>query len=155
MISPTEFIAEPDVVLLDLHASSGEDAVRLLHARLAESDGVADAPRFLADLLARMQLGPVCIADEIALPHARTEAVNRIVIAVGRAKEGIFFDTQHPHVRLAFLIGTPKDAATEYLRIVAALSRLLRNGAIRENLMTAADEAEFRMWLAGGLAVRR
>ena len=156
MSGPTEFIAEPDVVVLDLEAETGEEAVRVLHERLAAaSDAVTDVPELLAEVLRRMQVAPVCIADDVALPHARTNSVTRVVLAVGRTRQSVPFDAQHPHVRLIFLVGTPKAAVTEYLRAVAALSRLLRQPAIREGLYAATDGAEFRALLSGGVAARR
>jgi mannitol/fructose-specific phosphotransferase system IIA component (Ntr-type) len=153
---PTEFIAEPDVVMLDLRARSGDEAVRALHRRLsAGTDVVLDPPRFLAGLLDRLHLAPVCIAEDVALPHARTDAVRRFTMAVGRAaEEGIAFDAQHPRVRLIFLIGTPRAAATEYLQTAARIARLLRYGLTRAALLAARDEAEFRTALVGGLSTR-
>lgn len=156
MISPTKFIAEPDVVVLDLQARTGEEAVRALHQRLAfGSDAVVDPPRLLAGLLDRMALAPVCIASDVALPHARTDAVSRMVFAVGRSAEGIAFDAQHPGVRLVFLIGTPRNEMMGYLQAVAALSRVLRNPATRAGLFAAADAAEFRSLLSSGVASPR
>jgi mannitol/fructose-specific phosphotransferase system IIA component (Ntr-type) len=153
---PADFIADPDVVLLDLPASTGEEAVRTLHAALAEhAAAVTDAPRFLAELIDRMRLSPVTIAEDIALPHARTDAVSRLVLAIGRAPDGVPFDVEHPRVRLVFLIGTPRSAVTEYLRVVAALTRLLRDPAVRSGLMTATDENEFRSMLASRAAAKR
>ena len=65
MSSPTELIADPDAVMLDLQAESGEAAVRMLHQQLVIlSDGVIDAPRLLAEVTSRMRLAPVCIADD-------------------------------------------------------------------------------------------
>lgn len=153
MNSPTDLIACPDALLLDLRAVSGEEAVRALHAKLGAAAGaVTDAPRLLADVLERMRVASVCIADDIALPHARTSAVDRVVLAVGRAAEGIAFDAKHPRVRLVFLIGTPKAAVTEYLKVVAALSRLLKNAATRAALLAAPGEAEFRALLQPSLS---
>jgi mannitol/fructose-specific phosphotransferase system IIA component (Ntr-type) len=142
--------------MLDLQAESGESAVHALHGRLAAvSDAVVDAPQFLADVIARMRLSPVCIADDIALPHARTDAVSRMVLAVARTSGPVVFDPTHPGIRLVFLIGTPKSAVTEYLRVVAVLSRVLRNPATRSGLYAASDEAEFRALLSGGVAASR
>lgn len=156
MSSPTEFIAEPAAVMLDLQAETGEAAVRALHARLVTaSDAIVDAAQFLADLLARMQVAPVCIAEDVALPHARTNAVARMVFAVGRAAQPIAFDAEHRQVRLVFLIGTPKAAVGEYLQAVAVLSRMLRHAPTRDGLHAAADESEFRALLSGGVAASR
>ena len=134
--------------MLDLSAASGEEAIKALHAKLGAAGGaVTNAPRFLADLLERAQVASVCIADDVALPHARTASVERMVLAVGRATTDIAFDAEHPHVRLVFLIGTPKAAVTDYLKVVAALSRLLKNPATRAALLTAPTEKEFRALL--------
>ena len=102
-----------------------------------------------------MLLAPVCIADDVALPHARTDGVSRIVLAVGRTRQPIPFDAAHPAVQLLFLMGTPKDAVTGYLQAVAALSRFLRKPGKRDGLCAATDETEFRALLSGGVAARR
>ena len=142
--------------MLDLEAETGEAAVGVLHRRLTEvSEAIADAPNFLRDVIQRMRVAPVCIADDVALPHARTDAVSRMVIGVARTKHPVPFDASHPGVRLIFLIGTPKDEVTGYLQVVARLSRLLRNPAIRTGLYSATDEAEFRALLSGGVAAHR
>jgi mannitol/fructose-specific phosphotransferase system IIA component (Ntr-type) len=142
--------------MLALDAMTGESAVRALHERLvAVSDAITDPKAFLRDLVHRMQLAPICIANDIALPHARTNAVSRMVFAVARTHHPIPFDTSHEKVRLVFLIGTPKDAVTGYLQAVAVLSRKLRNPAVRAGLYSATDEAEFRALLSGGVAATR
>ncbi len=130
--------------------------MRALHARLVwGTDAVTDPPRFLQELLDRMHGGPVCLADELALPHARSAAVKRLVLGVARARDGVAFDAQHTAVKLVFLIGTPRESVTEYLRVAAALTRLLRASAARKALMAAKDEAEFRALLSAGAATVR
>lgn len=149
-------LAGPDAVLLDLDAGSGEEAVRALHERLAgATNAVMDGPKFLTDVVTRMRLGPVCVADRIAMPHARSTAVDRLVLGIGRSIRGIPFDAEHPRVGLVFLIGTPKDAVAEYLQAVANLARWLRDAARRAALFAAPDEETFRALLAGGALARQ
>ena len=144
-------IAHPDALALDLRAATGEEAVRALHARLGTAGGaIVDPPRLLADIVERMSVSTVCISYEIALPHARTTAVSRLVLGIGRATGDVAFDAEHPRVRLVFLIGTPKAAVADYLQLVAALSRLLKNTVTRAALLAAPGEAEFRALLARG-----
>ncbi len=139
--------------MLDLVATSRETALRALHAVLAKQPGVNDGERLLRDILERVMVAPVCIAVDVALPHARTTAVDRIVLGVARlSAPGVGFDGEHPNVRLMFMIGTPRQQVEEYLRLVAALSRLLRKPGAREELLTAPTEAEFRALLARGAA---
>jgi len=91
--SPTELIAAPDAVAIDLKVASGDKAIRALHQRLrAATPDVKDAAQFLKDLLERAAIASVCIAEDVALPHARTAAVNRIVLAVARTATPVAFD---------------------------------------------------------------
>lgn len=147
--SPTELINQPDVVMLDLTASSREAALRALHGRLAQVEAVNDPQRLLLDLLERAMVSSVCIATDVALPHARTTAVDRIVLGVARlAEPGVGFDGEHPAIRLMFMIGTPRQQVVEYLQLVAAISRVLKTEGARAALLTAKNEAAFRAVLA-------
>jgi mannitol/fructose-specific phosphotransferase system IIA component (Ntr-type) len=147
--SSLELIASPDVVVTDLRVNSGDEAIRALHQRLrAATPDVRDAAQFLKDLFERSALSSVCISEDVAMPHARTTAVSRIVLGVARTAAPVSFDVEHPGVRLIFMIGTPKAAVTEYLQAVAALSRILKQGGTRAALLEAPTEAEFRAVLA-------
>jgi len=139
--------------VLDLTANSRETALRAVHQAIAQQPGVTDPDRLLLDMLERVIVAPVCIAADVALPHARTTAVERIVLGVCRVRDpGVGFDGEHPNVRLIFMIGTPRNQVEEYLRLVAAITRLLRKPGARAALLAAPTEAEFRAVLAGGAA---
>jgi mannitol/fructose-specific phosphotransferase system IIA component (Ntr-type) len=91
-----------------------------------------------------MRKDSVAIAPDVAIPHARTDAVERLVLAVGRSSAGIAFDAVHPSVRLIFLIGAPRQQVGGYLQLVATISRLLRREGAREALLKADSEDELR-----------
>jgi mannitol/fructose-specific phosphotransferase system IIA component (Ntr-type) len=67
----------------------------------------------------------------------------------------VAFDAEHPRVRLVFLIGTPKEAAADYLKLVASLSRRLKSAATRKALLAALTEGEFLALLARSAEVKR
>jgi mannitol/fructose-specific phosphotransferase system IIA component (Ntr-type) len=149
---PPALITQPDAVVLDLMATSREATIVALHERLAALPAVHDAAGLLHDLLERAQLSTVCIAEDVAMPHARSNAVGRMVLAVGRMAGGVAFDGAHPAVRLVFLIGAPAGSVMEYLQLVAGLVRLLKAPGVRDGLLAAKTEEEFRAWLARGAA---
>ncbi len=147
----TDLLAQPDVVMLDLRADSRETALRTLHARLARRGVVKNADQLLYDLLERVFLAPVCIATDVALPHARTDAVDRMVLGVARVlDQGVAFDAEHHFIKLIFMVGVPKQQVDEYLQMMAAISRVLRNESVKAGLLTAATEEEFCALLARG-----
>ena len=101
------------------------------HADVANHDG------FYQELLARDRLDTTCLGNEIALPHARTEHVRKIVVAVGRSDSGVLFENSNQNVRLMFVLGTPKNNPTDYLILVGALCRLIKEESNRAALLSA------------------
>jgi mannitol/fructose-specific phosphotransferase system IIA component (Ntr-type) len=98
---------------------------------------------FYNELLARERLDTTCLGNEIALPHARTEHVKAIVMAVGRSTEGVHFENGNQTVKLLFVLATPKSNPTDYLQVVSALCKLLKDTANRDALMAAATPEAF------------
>ena len=113
-------------------------------ARLLEGHPeVTSFQGFYQELLARERLDTTCLGNEIALPHARTEHVRKIVLAVGRSDPGVLFESTNQTVRLMFVLGTPKSNPGDYLQVVSALCKVLKDSANREAFMRAATPEEF------------
>lgn len=130
-----------ELINLDLLSERKEDAIREL-ARLMEStQGMIDFDLFLEDVFERERLGTTGIGDGIAIPHARTDAVDQLVIALGRSARGVEFESlDGKKVKLLFLMGTPKGSVSHYLKILAQLTRLLKEGTFRDKLLEARDK---------------
>lgn len=113
-------------------------------AKLLETDAnVVNFSGFYNELLARERLDTTCLGNEVALPHARTEHVKKIVLAVGRSTNGVLFENGNQTVKLMFVLGTPKNNPTDYLILVGALCRLIKDESSRASLMAAATPDEF------------
>ena len=106
-------------------------------------DNPAARSTLLKALHDREQLHSTAIGDGIAIPHARNALVGmvqRSVIVFGRHPEGVPYGAiDGQPVKIFFLIISP--TVTQHLAILARLSRLLRNPALRKNLQ-AADRAD-------------
>ncbi|HEY9372451.1 PTS sugar transporter subunit IIA, partial [Streptomyces sp.] len=79
---------------------------------------------------------------EIAIPHAKTDAVTAPVVGFARSAEGVEWGSlDGTKARLVFMISVPEAAAgDEHLRILALLSRKLMDPGFRERLIAATDE---------------
>jgi mannitol/fructose-specific phosphotransferase system IIA component (Ntr-type) len=77
------------------------------------------------------------------LPHARTEHVKKIVLAVGRSDTGIPFDASGEIVRLFFVLGTPKTKPGDYLAVVSALCKILKDPGDRASFLNAPTPEDF------------
>lgn len=98
---------------------------------------------FYEELLARERVESTCLGNEIAFPHARTDHLKGMVLAIGRSPEGVLFENCNETVRLIFVIGTPKRMVTDYLSVVGGLARILKEPSVRQNLINAATTEEF------------
>ena len=132
----------PDLITLDVKGTKRADAINEIARRLEKHPELANFDAFYNELLARERLDTTCLGNEIALPHARTESVKNIVLAVGRSAKGIRFDNEQI-VRLVFVLGTPKSNPTGYLQVVSALCKVLKEAETRAALMKAETPEAF------------
>ncbi|MFI9763008.1 fructose-specific PTS transporter subunit EIIC [Streptomyces sp. NPDC051963] len=130
-------------VKVRLDAADKEAAIREMAALLARTGRVADVDELVATALRREAQGTTGLGEEIAIPHAKTDAVTAPVVGFARSDEGIEWGSlDGTKARLVFMIAVPEAAAgDEHLRILALLSRKLMNAGFRERLMAAPDEA--------------
>ncbi|MES5822098.1 fructose-specific PTS transporter subunit EIIC [Streptomyces sp. RG80] len=129
-------------VKVGLDARDKEAAVRELAGLLALSGAVADVDELVATALRREEQGTTGLGEEIAIPHAKTDAVTAPVVGFARSAEGIEWGSlDGTRARLVFMIAVPEAAAgDEHLRILALLSRKLTDAGFRERLTAAPDE---------------
>lgn len=94
-------------------------------------------------LLEREKLGSTGIGDGIAIPHGKLNIVDDLAISFGRSKEGIDFNAMDGKpVYLFFLLLAPENAAGQHLKMLAKLSRMLKDATFRKNLLEATSKEE-------------
>jgi fructose-specific phosphotransferase system IIA component len=132
-----------DLILLDLPAASKGDALARIVDRLAAGKLVSDRDEFLADVHKRDGQGSTAIGNGMAIPHARSRALERIVVVMARLQDGVDFGAEDGKpVRLLFLLGTPIERAGEYLKVLGRLSKLLKENGLRQGLLKAASATD-------------
>ncbi|MCK1796990.1 fructose-specific PTS transporter subunit EIIC [Streptomyces sp. XM4193] len=130
-----------ETVGLRLEATERDAAIGELAALLARTGRVRDQAELVRVALAREEQGSTGLGEEIAVPHAKTDAVTAPVVGFSRSPEGIDWNSvDGTRARLIFMIAVPEAAAgDEHLRILAQLSRKLMDGDFRERLQSAPD----------------
>lgn len=155
-------LLDPTRITLNLRSGRRTTALNEV-ARLLESHPhVTNFQGFYHELLARERIAATCVGNGVALPHARTEHVQSIVLAVGRSIDGVRFENGDQTVNLLFVLGTPKSNPTDYLMVVSTLCRVLKDASLREAMMSAETPEAFILALttaearlAGASAVTR
>ncbi len=136
-------LLDPKRITLAVQSTKRTAALNEVARLLDGHPEVANFSGFYDELLARDRLDTTCLGNAVALPHARTEHVKKIVMAVGRAEAGIPFDANGEIVRLFFVLGTPKTKPGDYLAVVSALCKILKDPADRATFLSATTPEAF------------
>src|SRR3954464_6023688 len=136
-------LLDPSRITLHLQSTKRTAALNEIAKLLDAHADVANFQAFYDELLARDRLDTTCLGNAVALPHARTEHVKKIVLAVGRTDTGIVFDGDGDVVRLFFVLGTPKTKPGDYLAVVSALCKILKDPGDRATFLNAAAPEAF------------
>lgn len=119
-----------EAIVPEFTATTRDGVIHELVASLVKAGAIrADAQEaVVAALSQRENLGSTGIGNGVAVPHAKSEAVDRVVGTLGWSKTGIDFGAiDRQPVYLVILVVFPPDHAGAYLRALEEISRELRN----------------------------
>lgn len=146
----TDLLDEKQVVLR-LRSRKVPNALREIIDLLAQNGKVVNPQAFFEKVLAREHAHSSVVENSTALPHARTDLVDEIVIGIGRSHAGIPFRDNGVRAHLIFVIGVPERLVNDYLICVGTLVRLVRDDTTRSLLLHAQTPREFIDALTGAL----
>ncbi|WP_405158967.1 fructose-specific PTS transporter subunit EIIC [Paenibacillus sp. FSL H8-0283] len=132
-----------ETMIMDLQATTKDEAIDELIASLNRSGRINDPVLFKEMIYKREAESSTGIGGGIAMPHAKTTAVNEPTVVFAKSRKGLDFealDDQPAHV--FFMIAAPEGAGNTHLRTLAALSRLLIDSDFISQLMSTDTPAE-------------
>ncbi|MGA2775208.1 MAG: PTS sugar transporter subunit IIA [Candidatus Omnitrophota bacterium] len=130
-------------ILTDIKSAKKEDAIKELVDTLLNSGDIEKRCRnkLIESLMARESLGSTAIGQGIAIPHAKSDCVDKLVAAFGLSKKGVDFDSLDGEpAYIFFLLVAPQDSAGPHLKALARISRLLKDKYFRDSLRACSDE---------------
>jgi mannitol/fructose-specific phosphotransferase system IIA component (Ntr-type) len=136
-------ILDPKLVVLELREQTAAEAILEIVERLRDHGLVHDFYKLADAVMEREGRASTNTGEGVAFPHARTDLVDRLILGIGRSKEGISFGYSSELVHLIFLVGVPLRMVTSYLVCVGALARVVKDKARRDALMAATTGEEF------------
>lgn len=138
---------EADAICLDLKAKTKDEAIDEMIALLSISGALGDSAAYKKAILARESQSPTGIGFGIAIPHAKSAAVKKPLVAFGVSKDGVDFGGGPAN--LIFMIAASEDAGDLHLQTLAKLSRKLINPVFRESLLQTPDKQSALQTLNG------
>ena len=130
-------------IALQLKSRRQANALREIIGLFEKTANVLQPTDFLAHVLVRERVNSTLAENSVAFPHARTELVDQIALAVGRSRAGIPWNDKGERARLIFVVAVPQRLVHDYLVLVGTLARITQIEQQREALLAAATPAEF------------
>jgi mannitol/fructose-specific phosphotransferase system IIA component (Ntr-type)/energy-converting hydrogenase Eha subunit A len=140
----------PDCVCPVLAGSTKEEVIAELVDLLARAGKLADRELVLADVLAREASMSTGMQHGVALPHAKTDGVESMQIALGLKPEGVdFASIDGEPSRIFFLIASPKKISGPHVQFLSAVGSVLHDEDTRARLLAAQRPEEALAVLRG------
>ncbi len=138
----TDILAESSIVA-DLRAHNKTEALKVLVEAVAKTNPEIEQQAILKVLLDREELGSTGIGDGIAIPHGKAPQLSQIISGFGLSKTGIEFDSlDGKPAYLFFLLVAPENSVGTHLKMLARISRMLKNTDFRNKLLHANSQKE-------------
>lgn len=136
-------LIRPEGIRIGLAARDKEGVIDELVDLLCRAEKVSDRAAVARAVREREALMSTGIGQGIGIPHAKTNAVDRLVAVFGLAPDGVDFQAlDGKPVHLFFLLVAPEDQSGPHVKALARISRLLKHAHFRDALAAARTPEE-------------
>ncbi|OGS45960.1 MAG: hypothetical protein A2539_06500 [Elusimicrobia bacterium RIFOXYD2_FULL_34_15] len=137
-----DFLSE-NLVITDLKGKTKKEVINELIDVLAKKKLVKSVDKTIEAIMKRESTGSTGIGQGVAIPHAKSEEVSKIVASLGISRAGVDFDSLDGEpVYIVFLMIAPPESISEHLQAIAKISRLLKDKFFRQSLRDAQSSHE-------------
>lgn len=137
-----ELLSE-EVIRIPLESTEKNTIIEELIDLLDRARKLKDRNAAMEAVLERERIMSTGMGEGVAIPHAKTAAVDGLVAAFGITKKNVDFQSiDEKPVRLIFLLIGPMDPTGPHLQALSRISRLMHRSELRDKLIAAATPAE-------------
>jgi len=131
-------ILDPACIQLNMEVKDKAEALHAMVELLARGGKVRDKAALTTVILERERLMSTGIGNGVALPHGKTNAVDRSMVALATLQSPIDFDAldDKPVSIILLLVGTEGNVGV-HLRLLSRISRMVGSDQFRTALMNA------------------
>ena len=133
-------ILKKEHIINNLVSTDKASTLEELSSFLKNKGLVTNKETLLNALMGRELLGSTGIGENVAIPHAKISEIDQIITMFGRSIEGIEFDSlDKKPVHFIYLVVAPMNSSGQHLKVLARISRLLKNKPLRESIISATE----------------
>ncbi len=131
-----EQVLAPETVNTNLQGNDKREIIEELLDILIKAGNVSQREQALEDLLKREEKMSTGIQYGVAIPHAKTSAVDTLAACIGIHKKGIDFNALDGGKSQIFVMTlSPLDRTGPHLQFLAEISKILLSQSVRRKLL--------------------
>jgi fructose-specific phosphotransferase system IIA component len=113
---------------LDLKGKDKAGVISELAELIDNSGKIKNKKMLVANLLEREKMGSTAIGNGVAIPHTKVEGAKETIMAFGRSKDGVDFNSlDGEKTYIFFALVSSKDDVGIHLKILAKVSHLIKD----------------------------
>ena len=135
-------VLQKEAILEDLVSTDKKGILEELVAPVAKVANVSE-DGLVKVLLERERLGSTGIGGGVGIPHGKLKNLENIVLGFGLSRNGVDFESMDGKpTHEFFLLVTPENSTGLHLKMLARISRLLKDESFKERLISASSQEE-------------
>jgi PTS system nitrogen regulatory IIA component len=128
-----------EAIITDMKSKVKNEVIEELVASISKITGIS-SPELIRVLLERERLGSTGIGGGIGIPHGKLKNLESLIMGFGLSRKGVDFESIDGRpAHLFFILLTPENSTGLHLKLLARISRLLKNESFKKKLMKATD----------------
>ncbi len=121
-------IFSKDLIKLNYYALDKKSCLEEMVEFLFENEVIFSRERFFDSILTREKMMSTGIGKKLAIPHARSEAVKELTIAVYLLQNELEFDAiDDEPVKIILMIAVPENMKEKYMLVLSAISNFFQD----------------------------
>ena len=135
-------VLQKEAILPDLTSQDKKGIIEELVSPVARIANLnrEDLVRVLMD---RERLGSTGIGGGIGIPHGKLRGLESLILSFGLSRKGVDFESMDGRpTHIFFLLITPENSTGLHLKLLARISKILKNDLFKAKLLKAADRDE-------------
>ena len=136
LFKKTPSLYTTDSVVFSFSADDKWDAIKKLTQRMVDTYQLSDYETLLSEINAREKNMSTGFEYGIALPHVKTTLVERTMLLLAIAPQGIDFDSIDGNpAQIIVMIVSPKSKLEEHMQTMASISKVLSQEEVRKHIL--------------------
>ena len=138
-----------EMIIPQLSSTDKTEIIRELAAHLAGGHEDIDPDRLIKVLSDREALASTAIGEGVAIPHGKLPDIEGIRACIGRARDGVDFDSMDGKPTHIFIVMVaPENSTGAHLKALARISRVFKDSDFLRRLLEAPNAEEMYLALA-------